>query len=361
MKSKTKILIIDDNLDTVELLRKRFHAEGYDTDEAYDGESGLSKITEYDPDLIVLDVMMPKLDGYEVCQRAKGNESVRQIPILMLTAKSEIPDKVKGLDIGADDYITKPFDYKEVAARVRSLLTQKKESMQLAEKEKLHALDHFVDEVSHEVRNPLVSIGGFARRVRKNLPEGSENRKYMDIILQNVEVLEKMVHQLISLKSATLCYTEPSDVNDITMNALNIYKHEIESKNIELVLHLMENPPMVCVDQENITMMIAHIIENAIESMEGGSQVLEISTSVNDGYFEIDIADTGKGINKEKIKNIYDPFFSSKTYGPGFGLAFALKTIQSHKGMISVESQEGEGTTFFIRLPLKMIRSNGLC
>jgi signal transduction histidine kinase len=124
----------------------------------------------------------------------------------------------------------------------------------------------------------------------------------------------------------------------------------------------MENPPMVCVDQENITMMIAHIVENAIEAMaEESSGVIEISTAVNDGYFEIDISDTGKGISKETIKNIYDPFFSSKTYGPGFGLAFALKTIQSHKGMISVESKEGEGTTFFIRLPLKMIKSNDFC
>lgn len=359
MKTKTKILIIDDNLDTVELLRKRFHAEGYETEAAYDGESGLSKIFDCNPDLVVLDVMMPKLDGYEVCQKVKRNETVRKIPILMLTSKSEIPDKVKGLDIGADDYLTKPFDYKEVAARVRSLLAQKKESEHLAETEKATALEHMVDEVSHEVRNPLVSIGGFARRVREDLPEGSKNRRYMDIILQNVEVLEKMVHQLISLKSATFCYTEPSDVNDIVLNALSLYRHRIEEQNIELILHLMENPPIVCVDQENITMMIAHIIENAIEAMQGGRKVLEISTSLEEGYFEIVIADTGMGIKKETIKNIYDPFFSSKTNGPGLGLAFALKTIQSHHGTISVESKEGEGTTFFIRLPLKIFKSKG--
>jgi len=358
MKTKTKILIIDDNLDTVELLRKRFHAEGYDTEVAYDGEAGLNKIVDSDPDLVVLDVMMPQMDGYEVCRRVKGDESIKQIPILMLTSKSEIPDKVKGLDIGADDYLTKPFDYKEVAARVRSLLTQKKESEHLAETEKLNALDHIVDEVSHEVRNPLVSIGGFARRVRENLPEDSKNRKYMDIILQNVEVLEKMVHQLISLKSATFCYTEPSDVNDIARNALGLYRQQIEEQQIELVLHLMENPPKVRVDQENITMTIAHIIENAIEAMQGDRKVMEISTAVEDGYFEITIADSGKGIKKETIKNIYDPFFSSKITGPGLGLAFALKTIQSHNGTISVESKEGEGTTFFIRLPLKMIRSS---
>ena len=357
MNSSYKILIIDDNADTVELLKKRFRADGYDTAEAYDGEQGLQKVSEYEPDVIVLDVMMPNMSGYEVCEKLKGDEITKHIPILMLTAKSEVPDKVKGLDIGAEGYITKPFDYKEVAARVRSLLSQKNASKEQAEKEKSAALDYFVDEVSHEVRNPLVTIGGFVRRVIKNLPEDSENRKYMDIILQNVEVLEKMVHQLIFLKSASLCYTEPSNINEITENALGLYKQDLEKKHIKLELHLYENPPNICVDQENITMMIAHIIENAIEAMSGEGQVLKISTAVTDGYFEIEIADTGKGISKKTIKNIYDPFFSSKTYGPGFGLTFALKTVQSHNGIISVESKEGEGTTFLIRLPMKTLKN----
>jgi signal transduction histidine kinase len=355
MPYTTKILIIDDNIDTVELLRKRFRIEGCDTAEAYDGEEGLKKVHEYLPDLIVLDVMMPKIDGYEVCRRIKQDETTRQIPILMLSAKSQVPDKVKGLDIGADDYITKPFDFKEVMARVRTLLSQKIESKKLAEKEKFDALDHFLDEVSHEVRNPLVAIGGFGRRLRDNLPEGSQNRKYIDIILKNVEVLEKMVHELIALKGATLCYTEPSDLNEITVNALSIYRHEMERKNIRLILHFMENPPLIHADQENITMAIANLIENSIEAMNGVKRELSISTGVNEGYFEIQVADTGKGIEKDKLKNIYDPFFTSKTYGPGFGLTFALKTIQSHKGMISVESQVNIGTTFTIRLPIKAI------
>jgi two-component system, sensor histidine kinase and response regulator len=355
MTNTTKILIIDDNVDTVELLRKRFRIEGYETAEAYDGEEGLKKVYDYVPDLIVLDVMMPKMDGYEVCKRIKLDVSLKQIPILMLSAKSQVPDKVKGLDIGADDYITKPFDFKELMARVRTLLSQKIESKKLAEKEKFDALDHFVDEVSHEVRNPLVAIGGFGRRLRDNLPEGSQNRKYIDIILKNVEVLEKMVHELIALKGATLCYIEPSDLNEITMNALSIYKHEIGKKHIKLFLHFMENPPMIHADQENITMAISNLIENSIEAMVGEKRELKISTRVTEGYFEIQVSDTGKGIEKDKLKNIYDPFFTSKTYGPGVGLTFALKTIQSHKGMISVESKVNEGTTFTVRLPIKAI------
>lgn len=355
MAAKPRILIIDDNIDTVELLRKRLRAEGFDTDEAYDGVLGLEKIRAYAPDLILLDIMMPNMNGYEVCEVINSDETIKQIPKIMLTAKSKVPDKVRGLDIGADDYITKPFDFKEVAARIRSLLAKKLESSEIAEQEKFNALDHFLNEVSHEVRNPLVTIGGFARRVKKNLPEGSKNYQDMDIILQNVEVLERMVHKLISLKSANLCYRESSNINEIVNNALSAYHQEIENKNITLITNFMDNPPIICADQENITMTIAHIIENAIEAMVGEKRLLTLSTCVKERFFEIEISDTGKGIEKSKIKNIYDPFFSSKTYGPGFGLTFALKTVRSHNGSISVESTENQGSTFTIRLPMRSV------
>jgi len=352
MNPKGKILIIDDNVDTVELLRKRFLAEGYETEEAYDGVTGLEKFHTAEPDLVILDVMMPNMDGYEVCKRLNLNGAAAHIPILMLTAKSEIPDKIKGFDIGADDYITKPFDFKELAARVRSLLTQRTLNKQQAEQEKLHALDHVVDEISHEVRNPLVAIGGFARRVRKSLPEGSPNCQYMDIILRNVEVLEKMVHQMMTLKSATLSFIEPTDINELTAKALSTHHARIEKKQIKINTRFMENIPQIAVDRDNMTQAIAHVIQNAIEAMEGEDRRLEITTGMDGGYVEIEITDTGKGIHKEKIKNIYDPFFSSKTYGPGLGLTFVLKTIQNHKGQITVSSKAQQGSTFLLRLPV---------
>ena len=109
-----KILIVDDNMDNVELLRKRLQAVGYETIEGYDGEQAVNLTRERHPDLILLDVMMPKLDGFEVCEVLKKDESTRHIPILMLTAKREVPDKVKGFDLGADDYVTKPFNFQEL-------------------------------------------------------------------------------------------------------------------------------------------------------------------------------------------------------------------------------------------------------
>lgn len=348
-------MVVDDNVDTVELLTKRFKAQGYDIVAAYDGEQALRMVRECMPDLIVLDIMMPKIDGYEVCRQLKDDESTKHIPIIMLTAKSQVPEKVKGLDTGADGYLTKPFDYNELAARVRSQLARKDASIQLAQKEKLAALNHMVDEVSHEVRNPLVTIGGFVRRIGKNLAEDDPNRKYIDIILENVASLEKMVTQLVALKGAFVTNPQPADINEIVNQALARFDEPIRKNKIVVTTLFMDNPPLVSVDQENLVTAVANIIENGIEAMENSPRKeLSIKTRVEGVFFEIEITDCGRGISRDTIRNIYDPFFTSKTYGPGLGLTFALKTIQRHRGTISTQSEVGEGACFTIRLPLKI-------
>lgn len=348
-----KILIVDDTADTVDLLRKRLRAEGYDTAEAYDGEDCLKQVPVFDPDLIVLDVMMPKLDGYEVCKRLKADPCTRYIPVLMLTAKAEVDDKVKGLDIGADDYVPKPFNYKELSARIRSLLAISESRDKLAEEEKTGALECMMDEVAHEVRNPLTSIGGFARRVYDDLPEGSPNRKYMELIIEDVKRIETVIRKLIEMETISLSYIETADIHTIIRDALKQFEQEFEERAIDVDTVLMHEPPAISADQEQLTKAIAELIENAIEAMTGETRILRISTGVSESRLEIVISDTGRGISKEKLKNIFDPLFTSKIYGPGLGLTFARKIVHAHRGTISVGSEPGKGTIFTIRLPLK--------
>jgi len=350
---KSKILIVDDAIDTVELLRKRFHSEGYDTSEAYDGEEALKRVDEYNPDLIVLDVMMPKIDGYEVCRRLKNDENKKYIPILMLTAKGGVESKVKGLEIGADDYLAKPFDYKELSARVKSLLTIKASREKLLEEEKSVALEKMMDEVAHEIRNPLVSIGGFAKRVYDRLPENDPNKKYLEMIMDEVSKLENMVKLLIELKTMAVCYSECADVNDIIMEVLSIHEEELAEKGIIVKTELMDGPPCISGDREQLKVAISNLVKNSIEAMLQSPKILRITTSTVDGLMVIDIFDTGKGIPKDKLKNIFHPFYTSKIYGPGLGLTFTLKIVQQHGGTISAESEPGKGTTFTIRLPIR--------
>jgi signal transduction histidine kinase len=350
--SKNKILIVEDNIDTVDLLRKRLRADGYDTAEAYDGEEGLKRVAEYEPDLVMLDIMMPKLDGFEVCKRLKEDESTRYIPVLMLTAKSDVDSTVKGLGVGGDDYLAKPFDYKELVARIRSLLSMKAERKKLLEAEKAEALEKMMDQVAHEIRNPLVTIGGFARRIFESLSEGDPNRKYLELIVQNVETLEHMIKKLIELKTTVISYREPADINEIIGEAIEGYKPAIEENYIDLKTELMNNPPDISVDREQIKTAVAYIIENAIEAMRNKKRILKIGSHVSEGYVEIRVSDTGVGIPKDKLKHILDPFFTSKIHA-GLGLTYALKIIQAHRGTISVESELGKGSTFTIRLPVK--------
>jgi two-component system sensor histidine kinase/response regulator len=353
VEKKHKILIVDDAVDTVELLTKRFHAEGYDTSEAYNGEEALDKVPVYDPDLIVLDVMMPKIDGYEVCQRLKADEKTKYIPILMLTAKGEVEHKIKGLDTGADDYMSKPFDYKELSARVRSLLSIKATHEKKVETEKTGALEQMIDEVAHEIRNPLTSIGGFARKVFNKLPEDDPNRKYMQMIIEDVAVLENMIKQLIELKSMEISQKEPVSINEIVTDSLKVFEREISEKNIQVTTELIANPPLLSIDKKLMKRALCNMIKNAIEAMETTVKELKIVTVLSDGYLDIKIADTGKGIDKDKIKNIFDPMVSSKMFSPGLGLTFALKIVQYHNGTILVESEPEKGTTFTIRFPVQ--------
>ena len=353
METTKKILIVDDTIDTVDLLRKRLRAEGYDTAEAYDGEECLRQVDAYRPDLIVLDVMMPKLDGYEVCRRLKADECTRYIPILMLTAKSDVEDKIKGLDTGADDYIPKPFNYQELSARIRSLLAIREAHEKLAEAEKTGALECMMDEVAHEVRNPLTSIGGFARRVYADLPEGSPNRKYMELIIEDVKRIETIIKQLVEMETVSLSYVESTNINDLIRETLKPFEQEFEERTVDVDTALMEDPPPISADKEQMKRALANLIKNAIEAMTGDTRLIKISTAVSESRIEIVISDTGKGISKDKLKNIFDPLVTSKIYGPGLGLTFTLKIVHAHRGTISVESEPGKGTTFTIRLPLK--------
>ncbi len=351
--SNQTILIVDDNIDTVELLRKRLKAEGYNTQEAYDGEEALKKTYEVYPDLIILDVMMPKMNGYEVCQRLKTDDRTKFIPIIMLTAKSDVESKVKGLDIGADDYVPKPFDYRELSARVRSLITKKQTAERAIEEERTESVRKLIDSISHEIRNPIVSIAGFAKKVYDNLPPGDPNKPYLMTILQESERLERILKEILNLKMIAIGFLENVNPKTAIEEVLEEFEKEIEDKVIEVETEFKDVADFY-IDKEHFKIVLRNIIKNAIEAMEKSEKrLLKISLAKVENEIEIRISDTGKGIPKELIKKIFDPFFTSKVYGPGLGLSVALTIVQYYRGFISVESESGKGSTFIIRIPVK--------
>jgi signal transduction histidine kinase len=175
----------------------------------------------------------------------------------------------------------------------------------------------------------------------------------MEMVIEDVQRLENMVKQIVKLKIATISSAEPSNINDIITDVLKSFEKEFRDNDIEVKTELVDNPPPIFIDRGKMTVAIANLIKNSIEAMHETPKLLKIISNMSDGNIEIMISDTGKGIPRDKIKYIFDPFFTSKIYGPGLGLTFAQRIIQEHRGTISVESEPGKGTTFTIRLPLK--------
>ncbi len=233
-----------------------------------------------------------------------------------------------------------------------TILAMKTEREKITEEDRSKSLEKMIDQVAHEIRNPLTSIGGFVRRMYERLPEDDPNKKYMAMVLEDVARLESMIKQLVEMKTMGLPRIERSSVNDVIGEALKLFEKELRDRNIEVRTDLMDKPPLMSIDKYKLKTAIGNLIKNAIESMEKTPRVLKIAGCVKNEHVEIEVSDTRKGIPEDKIKYIFDPFFTSKIYGPGLGLTFTRSIIQEHKGTISVRSEVGKGTAVTVRLPL---------
>ena len=346
------ILIVDDNLDNVNLLNKILQKSGYRTLKGYNGEEAVKLARRESPDLILLDIMMPIMDGFTACKIIKQDESTKHIPILMLTAKQEVDDKVKGLEIGADDYITKPFHLRELLARIKSKLKLTHEHRQTVTRERHKALDQMVEGIEHEIRNPVVSIGGFARRILDGLPEDDRKKEYAKVILKETERLERMVKESVALYGFSAGRKEKIDIHSLIDAAL-AQSATLQERQMAIIERDYDRTlPPLPLDYDNMLIAFIQIINNGLEALDNGG-TLTIHTSFDgSSNFLIEISDNGRGIEARNLERIFDPFFTGKMSGAGMGLPLTRKIIDHHHGTISVESQPGQGTRVAVTLPL---------
>jgi signal transduction histidine kinase len=348
---KPRILVVDDNLTSLELLSTKLEAEGYEVGKASNGVEGLEKVDTFHPDLILLDVMMPRMDGYEVCRRLKAKEETRYIPVVMLTARTELEDKMMGLELGAEDYMTKPFSLLEVSARVKSLLRMRELQSKLRESEKMAALGEMVDGIAHEVRNPLVTIGGLARRLYSHETD-EEHKRYAESIISGVERLERMIQRIDEYKGVLVSNLIEGDINEVIKRAVDEARDSIGDKDIVILTSLSEEPPRLKIDATNLKIAIFNILQNSVEAIEVSGEI-RVSARPSGESLLITISDTGCGMDEADIRKIFHPFQTSKMTGAGLGLTVSYKIINDHGGDIGVTSKKGEGTTVTIILPLE--------
>ena len=238
---------------------------------------------------------------------------------------------------------------KEVAKRTEELRVK---SQLLAQSEKLAALGEMADRVAHETRNPIVTIGGFARRIRRNLPDDDPLVRYIDIIIKEVERLEKMIFWITEYKKYISADFEPTDINTVIEEAIGSLSGLIAEHTVTIEKDLLRDAPLVRVDRKNMQFVFLNLFENSIGSMDS-SGVLHVTTRLKSAAFiEIVISDTGKGLDADNLKSIYYPFFTSMLSGSGMGLTITHKIIKDHNGSLRVKSKPGEGSTFTVELPI---------
>ena len=225
--------------------------------------------------------------------------------------------------------------------------TQKK----LIRSERLAAMGHLVQGVAHEIRNPIMTIGGFVHRMKRELPENYKLQKYIDIILDESGRLERLVrdvHEFLDIQSASLVLAK---VDPALHEALQIFEPLARNRNVELLVEIPEDLPSLYLDSSQLVIAISNIMENALEAMPTGGTFF-LTVKRDDRHLSISFKDTGVGIDPGQLDAVYDPFVTSKTRGAGLGLTMVYQIVLNHHGEIKISSELNKGTVVNIKLPL---------
>jgi two-component system, sensor histidine kinase and response regulator len=348
LRNKT-IIIIDDNPMSLLLTAKVLGDYGCKTSTADSWEQGRSLLENELPALILLDVMMPDVDGYEACRRIKEVEKWQDIPIIFLTANSETENLVEGFDAGGVDYITKPFKSEELLMRVKN-------HIELAESRKtilemIRSRDKLYSIIAHDIRSPLSGILQTVDAI---------DQGYFD---PSSEDFKEIIHQLSirTRDTSTLLTIHPKQTNlfVVLSSCIELLEANAQNKKQSITLDVEENTMALC-DEVSIHTIFRNLITNAIKFTHNNGSI-HISSKQTPAGIEIRIKDSGIGMSEEAIQNIFERnqhYTSSGTdneQGTGLGLMLVKDFIKKNNGSIKVVSQPGEGTTFTVLLPSKSV------
>lgn len=356
MKSPDRLLIVDDVPDNLFLVRTILEDEGYEIITSSNGHDALKIIESEPPDLVLLDVMMPLMDGYEVTRRIRAMKDLPFIPILLITAYDRA-NAVKGLDLGADEFIRKPIEADELLARVRSLLRLKHS---IAERDRIdRQRQDFVSRLTHDLRTPLVA----ADRMLGLLQDGvlgeisPEIREALTIMGRSNHNLLEMVNKLLDVyryeSGSKTINLQPLDLKELLNQVVQELKPIAISKNLELTADL-DNMVTVKGDRLELLRVFNNLIGNALKFTESGS--VHVSLKLEESEAIIAIADTGAGISSDEQPFLFQRFRQGnhQKQGSGLGLYLSHYIINAHNGKILVKSpniDSQQGSTFFVHLP----------
>ena len=354
------ILVVDDIAENVELLEAYLTPENYNVITASDGIEALEKIKETPPDIVLLDVMMPRMDGFEVCGKLKNDEETQFIPVVMVTALKERDDRIKGIQVGADDFLSKPVDRVELLTRIRSLIRVKNLHDDLDQsyrelKELENTKERLTQMIIHDLKNPLTGVKANLEIV--GMDDLGETQECLDAAQRSCDLLFNMIQDLLDIsrmeEGKLMLNTEPFDIAGVISSAADEIEIPANAEDKTIQLEVADNLPEVNGDPNLIYRTLSNLLINAVKHTGRGG-IITVRALQQDDELLIQVKDTGYGIPKEYVDKIFEKFGqveSRQRSGTGLGLTFCKMAVEAHGGTIWVETEEEKGSTFSFQFP----------
>jgi two-component system, sensor histidine kinase and response regulator len=357
MDSKTakgSILVVDDSPEQIEAVAHMLYQNGFKAQLARDGARALELLKRSKPDLILLDVYMPEMDGFEVCRRIKEDDGTSRIPIIFFTASNDEASIQKAFALGAQDYVTKPFKSVELLARVNAHIKIRRQAKELEKSYK--ELDSFCYTVAHDLKAPLLSIQKLSEYLVQDFydklgEEGNElvghiQNKSSEIVLLVNRLLEFARFSDMSLK------IEPIDLNELFHEVFEELMRLSPNRKIQFAV---EKIPLVSADRIMIRQLIANVLSNAIKyTRKKENAVISVGSEYDGNMVTVFVRDNGAGFDmrySEKLFKVFQRLHSQNEFeGTGAGLAIAQRIIQRHGGSVWMTGEMEKGATFYFRL-----------
>jgi signal transduction histidine kinase len=375
-RGQPRILIADDEPDMLKYLKSQLSVN-FQVIEAVDGQQAVEKASQFLPDVIVCDMMMPERNGLEVCRELRERTSTRSIPILLLTARADEETKLAALSAGANDFITKPFSTTELSVRLKNLfdaynlqqelarqnqileatIEQLKETeVQLVHSEKLASLGRMSAGIIHEINNPLnfAKTALYVLRIMTESLNGNEKKEFREVLEdmgEGINRISSIVSDLRTFTQPHLTQLEKVSVSEVVNSALRLLSNELETK-VRVEKEIPEHQT-IWANRNQITQVMVNLLQNALHALEKKhcserGATIWIRGIEENGESLIIVRDNGEGIASEDLQKIFDPFFTTKDVGEGMGLGLSIcyRIMKQHGGRIQVESERGTYAEF---------------
>ncbi|USR89594.1 response regulator [Phormidium yuhuli AB48] len=352
------ILVIDDEPDNFDVIDALLSQEDYELSYAASGSAALSSLESYNPDLILLDVMIPDIDGIEICRRLKEMPKWRTVPVIMVTALSSKDNLARCLEAGADDFVGKPVNGLELRARVKSMLRLKYQYDEL--QGLLQLREDLVKMILHDVRNPLSGLLLGLELLRSpNYPEAKRLHRLETVysLAQSVETLVEELLQVTLTEAGQLTLNYSSvDVGELVQSCLTRFEAIAAQKNLSLVSQCPDTPLTgLELDAALFQRVLDNLLSNAIKFSPQGTEIIMTVRELNPEQIQIEVIDGGPGVPDELRERIFEKYeigtMMANISQIGLGLAFCKMVIQGHQGTIQVHPHLPQGSVFQILLP----------